>query len=697
MALIRSGQQADFTFQADKVKAQLRVHRFEGEEAVSSPFRFRLELASTEGNLSFDDIVGKAARLTILSPQGKRNVHGVVSRFEQVGRTKKFTHYIAELVPDLALLAYRSRSKVHSKGTVPDILAKALEEGGIPKDRYKFSLKDPKVYPEREFVIQYRESDLDFVSRRLEEDGMYYFFEHGDDGAVLVLADMPDATVAVGQKATDGSGGGKTFEMDFVPPTGLHEEKEHVTDFRRSQEVRSAATMLRDYFYEKPTVSLEVKEPGSGGERALEVYDYPGDYTTESDGKRLVKTRLEELRATRVLAVGESSSRRLLPGFRFTLKNHPRGDFNGEYLLVRVRHSAEQSQVLEDEAPPDSKTVYRCTFECIPAAVPYRPDRITPRPVVQGVQTALTVGPKGEKLYMDEAGRAKVKFYWDLRPETDETNSCWIRVSTLYAGPNHGVQFHPLVGDEVVVEFVDGDPDLPLIVGSVYNGSNKPPLKPADRIQNVILTPYHHRLMLDDKAANIFLNTGGGQKIQMGDGGGAGNSTKASYVTILTSDNHEVQLFKDNDKSYILVMTGEGASIELKDKPDGEAGITLTDKTGKLQIHLDSNTKDITISGGHQKGLNLATAGGVATISAKEINLTGESKIKLSAPTIEVTGTETTVTGSSKMTATGATTTVEGTSAVEVKGGTAKVGGTTVDVTGSGAVTVTGATVKLNA
>lgn len=721
-----SGQQSDFTLSVDKLSPQLRVVRFEGHEAISSLFRFHLTLASTEKQIKLEDVVGKSASLRLQSPHGTRKVHGIVSRFEMSGQSQRFGFYEAELVPEIALLGLRTRSRVHPTGSVPEILEKALGDGKIAKDRFKFSLRDPKAYPQREFVVQYRESDLDFLSRRLEEEGIYYFFQHDDKAAVLVMADMAEATVAVGDKATEQSQG-QAFKIPLVPKSGAAPEKELVLDFRRCQELRSAQVLLRDFCWEKPSTIPQQSTTVKDSTEEVQIYDFPADFLVErqasasekeleewleKDAKRLAGVRLEDQQATRILCSGTSTSRRLVPGFRITLTDVGGTEiFDKEYLLLRLRHSAAQPQVLDEEAPPDSKTSYLCSFECIPASVPFRPPRITPRPSVQGVQTAIVVGPADEKLYMDELGRAKVKFHWDLRDPSDETSSCWIRVSTLYAGEGHGIQFHPLVGDEVIVDFIDGDPDRPLIVGRVYDGKNKPPLKPDDRIQNVVLTPYKHRLMLDDKKAEIVMNTGGSQKIQMGDAGG--NDSKADYITLLTSNNHMIQMYKDQEKSYILLITEEGASVELKDKPDGEAGIKLTDKTGKLVIHMDSNSKEIRISGGHQKAINLTTEGGPATLKGKDITIEGSSSVTIKAPTINVEGSGTTVKGTSTLTAEGGTTTVkgntkldatspkttlEGTGAVEVKGGTAKVGGSTVDVVGQGGpVTVTGSLVKLNA
>ncbi len=463
MALIRSGQVADYVFQVAGGSAEkFRVAAFKGTEAMSEPFLFRLELVSTDRGVDFATVVGQEATLTISAPKGKRWVHGMVSRFAAVAAGDRFVTYEAELVPTVWRLSRRADCRIFQGKSVPDIVKSVIEGAGVPASRMKLSLQ--ATYPPRDYCVQYRETDLDFVSRLLEEEGIFYWFEHTASDDVMVMADVKDAGVAL-------AGGA---EIPFSPPGGMIEEKEHVSEFRLAQEVRSGKATLRDYNHEKPTLDLEVHGQADK-ELDLEVYDYPGDYADTGEGKRLVAARLDALRAKRALGTGASAVRRLLPGFRFKMSGHWHSGLNQEYLLIRVEHEGSQPQVREDEAAGGKGPLYANTFRCIPSATVFRPECRTPRPVIVGAQTATVVGPQGEEIYTDDQGRVKVQFPWDRQGQWDDKSSCWIRVSQEWAGKGWGATILPRIGHEVLVTFIEGDPDRPMVTGRVYNAVNVPP------------------------------------------------------------------------------------------------------------------------------------------------------------------------------------------------------------------------------
>ncbi len=485
--LIRMASEADFQVKIGEIpEDELRVAAFTGVEAVSEPFQFSLELVSTDSGIEFDKVVGQAGLLTVAGADGNlRHVNGIVSRFEERQQGRRFTTYFAELVPWIVRLGLRAKCRIHQKETVEEIVTKVLEEAGLATDRFRFDLKG-KI-PKREYCVQYRETDLAFISRLLEEEGIFYYFEHSKEEHVLVLID---------DVATTGTIAGAA-DVPFHVLSGQAAADEHVFDFRMAQEVRTGAVRHRDFDFATPSKSLEAHEQADI-EDDLEVYDYPGRYANpdnkakdEDEARRLAKVRLEELRSVRLEGGGESVCRRFVPGYCFSLEGHPRPDdklprFNTEYLLLRLLHTGSQPQAREEEAGEGGFS-YSNSFECVPTETAYRPPRLTPSPRIRGVQTAVVVGPSGEEIYTDEHGRVKVQFHWDRDGKNDENSSCWIRVSQGWAGPGWGAMFIPRIGQEVIVDFEEGDPDRPIITGRVYHGTNKPPYPlPDDKTKSTV-------------------------------------------------------------------------------------------------------------------------------------------------------------------------------------------------------------------
>ena len=461
---MRNANEAMFRIRVEGVPdGELRVLRLRGEEGISELFRFDLELVSENPAIDFSMLVGRAAAIEIAGPIADRYVNGIVARFEQSAIGKRFTKYFAQIVPRFFKLLHREDSRIFQGTTVPDIVKQVFAAAGIPEKAYRPVLK--ATYPEREYCVQYQESDWAFVSRLLEEEGILYFFEHTADEHLLVLGDDPSAHTDI---ATEPA-------VLFRDPTGFVPESEYVGTFRYAQSVRTGAYALRDYNFEKPSTNLESRDSGDlDGD--LETFEYPGRYRTSEDGRRLATVRLGERQALRHVGVGHSVCRRLIPGYRFNLTEHQREDFNAPYLVTDLAHDGYEPQALEQEMPQnETETEYTNEFRCIGASVPYRPLRSTPRPVIQGPQPAVVVGPKGEEIYTDPHGRIKVQFFWDRRGQANENSSCWVRVAQPWAGQGFGSMFLPRIGWEVLVTFLNGDPDQPVIVGSLYNASQTPP------------------------------------------------------------------------------------------------------------------------------------------------------------------------------------------------------------------------------
>jgi type VI secretion system secreted protein VgrG len=465
---------AHFTFKTSTYPKELAVVKFHGEERLSELFHFEIELASLRSDLAFDSLVGKPATLSLQGRAMERHVHGVVNRMELVRVYPKRTVYRAHLVPSFRMLALGRSLEIFQQKTTREIITQVLSESAIENLHHQWKLK--ASYEPRDFCAQYRESDLDFISRLLEEEGIGYYFDHQSSKSQMVLTD--DAFGAIP---------GDSSTLIYKEDASMVRDQEVVHDFSLGQQLRSGAVKLRDYSFKKPGTKVEAS--ASGKEPSLAVYDYPGEFIDSQLGRRLAAVRLQELEAEHRTGVGASDCNRLSPGHSFTLgdetRRHLREDLNGDYLLTFVRHEGTQLHVMGEEGSGEGPT-YGNTFGVIPAAVKFRPPRRTPRPLARGVHTAVVVGPAGEEIYTDRYGRVKVHFNWDRAPRGAE-DSCWIRVSQDWAGQDYGGMILPRVGQEVLVEFLDGDPDRPVIMGRVYNANQFLPVSlPSTKTTSII-------------------------------------------------------------------------------------------------------------------------------------------------------------------------------------------------------------------
>ncbi len=470
--------QAEFEFQVGPHAAgELAVVGFEAEETVSQPYSVQVTLAAAlEASLDEKELLGQNALLTVHLGDGTaRFFHGLVSRVVRwdANRGPERQHCRITVVPRLWTLRHTRRSRIFQEMSVPDIVHKVLGEAQV---EHKLSLQGS--YRKREYCVQYRESDLDFVSRLLEEEGIFYYFEHTEDAHTLILNDASSTCEAMPGDP----------RLVFRELSTMVASSESIHEFAARVEVHPGAVALRDFNFVRPTLDLTATSQAEGGEPALEIYDYPARYEDAGTGKALAKVRLEELRVRTEMATGTSNSRRLVVGSTFTLDEYLVAALNRDYLLLSIRHVGRQPEALTfEQATSDSKEAYRNEFLCIPFQVPYRPQRLTPRPTISGAQTAIVVGPPGEEIHTDEHGRIKVQFHWDREGQNNDKSSCWIRVTQNWAGPGWGALYLPRIGQEVVVEFLEGDPDRPLVTGSVYNGQNPTPIAlPENKTQSTL-------------------------------------------------------------------------------------------------------------------------------------------------------------------------------------------------------------------
>ncbi len=438
----------------------LLLRGFHGREAISRLFQFELDLLSENHSISFDDLVGKNVTLRISLADGSdRHWNGFVSRFSQGSREHGFTQYHAVMVPWLWFLTRTADCRIFQNKKAPDIIKQIFKDLGFSD----FKLQLYGDFVEREYCVQYRETDFNFVSRLMEEEGIFYFFEHDADKHTLVLANDPAAHKPCPNQPS--------ARCALTP--GSWQDEDVVLEWRQEQEVRPGSYAVTDYNFETPSSSLAAT---ATGKNTYEIYDYPGEYRRRAEGDGLARIRLQEQEMPRVVARGSSDCRAFTTGYRFDLKAHYRSDLNQSYLLTAISHVATQGgDYTSGSTAGDSEFTYSNNFECIPLSTPFRPSRITPAPVVQGCQTAVVVGPGGEEIFTDKYGRVKVQFHWDREGRRNENSSCWVRVSHPWAGKGWGAVSIPRIGQEVIVDFLEGDPDQPIIVGRVYNAGQMPP------------------------------------------------------------------------------------------------------------------------------------------------------------------------------------------------------------------------------
>ncbi|RMF85835.1 MAG: type VI secretion system tip protein VgrG, partial [Planctomycetota bacterium] len=519
---------ADYTFRVLKQDAaELKVTAFTGTEGISELFHFRIELCTDQPALDLESYLAQPCILELFGDYGSRYVNGIVRRFERTGEGSSLTYYAAEVVPMHWQLTRRFNCRIFHEETCPDmtvpgIIQKVLTDAGIPADAFDLTRLDLGQYKPREYVVQYRVSDHDFISQLCEDEGIFYFFEHTPDGHVMVFGDTSAAHRLLGQTSAGGSSqqatqgsqatGGNGDEppphlLPYRDPNGLVHEREFVFSVAVRNSVEIGAVTLDDHNFTRPEVDLQTPEAKSDRFTALNVYDYPGLYPDEAEGKRKAAIRLREQQCKRATLHMKATARHLTPGYRFTLDEHPLPTLGVDYLITHVSHRATQPQSAEEQQLSDEGSRYEAHIRVIPFAVPFCPPRVTPLPRVLGCQTAQVVKQKGsdDEIYCDKFGRVKVQFYWD-HEQPPEDSSMMIRVSQGWAGAGWGHMFLPRVGQEVIVDFLEGNPNRPIIVGRVYNGTHMPPYKlPDEKTKSTIKTnstensKRFHEIRFEDK------------------------------------------------------------------------------------------------------------------------------------------------------------------------------------------------------
>lgn len=440
----------------------LVLSAFHGDEGISKPFQYIVDVVGKSGDIVISSLLGKPAGFRLdLGKKGTRYFHGYVARISQLPAEKAGARFQLEIVPWLWFLTRTSNCRIFQEMTALEIIDKVFRDHGFSD----FKDKTSRSYDKRTYCVQYRETAFNFVSRLMEEEGIYYYFIHDDSRHYLVLADSPSSHSPFENYA----------QVPWNPSSEGDQIGEHIREWYNECQLQPGKYTHRSFDFIKPNTQLESSasfQDGVGGTN-FEVYDYSGSFENLDAGDRLAAVRINELGSGQDVFRGGGNPMGLAAGFTFELTGHPRQDQGKEYLITGVHHQFSQSDYITGGAA--SSAPYACHFSATLASRQFHPPRVTPKPRIQGPQTAFVVGKAGEEIWVDKYGRVKLKFHWDRTSTVDETTSCWVRVSSGIAGKKWGSIMHPRVGQEVIVEFIDGDPDQPIVTGRVYNGTSLPP------------------------------------------------------------------------------------------------------------------------------------------------------------------------------------------------------------------------------
>lgn len=439
---------------------------FEIKEAISHPFVARFSLAS-KTPVALEESLEKAAVFKLMSLGGSRYLHGRVERFSNNGYTGRFHLYKAIIRPTMWFLSYKQDRRIFQEMTVPQIVEKLLKEHGITSDLFQFNLKS--TYVPREYCVQFSETDFHFISRLLEEEGIFYFFDHTRERTKLIFGDSPNNYTPVQAGDT----------ISYNANMGMNPDDFFIQSFKHTARISSGEYAHKDYNFIKPSLDL-TSEKTDQKYSHLKRYDFPGKFKESPHGKSLSAIHLEQHTVNRLTTAGRGNNPHFAPGFTHTMTDHPLESACKEYLVTKVFHQGRQPQILEEGAPEIEEAGYFNEYTAIPSTVTLRPAIQTPKPVAEGIHSAFVTGPPGEEIYTDPYGRIKVQFHWDRYGEMDEKSSCWLRVSNSFAGKTYGTIFTPRVGQEIFVAFLEGDPDRPYIKGRGYNELLPPPYRLPD-------------------------------------------------------------------------------------------------------------------------------------------------------------------------------------------------------------------------
>jgi type VI secretion system secreted protein VgrG len=481
---------------------ELLFHRMRAREELGRLGHCELELLSLKRDINLDDLLGKNVSVKLALPDGStRFFNGFTTRLAQGGTHGRYYCYTATVNNWLWFLTRTTDCRIFQDMKVPEIIEQVFTDHGMAD--FEFNLSGS--YKKWTYCVQYRETDFNFISRLMEEEGIYYFVRQTEGHNTVVLVDSTGKHEATAGYET----------LKFISPEQVSRpELEHVSSWDFAREIQPGVYVHDDYDLERPSVELQTKKTLSRSYKPsdYEIYDYPGHYLQKGDGENYAGVRIDEYGTQFELAQASTNARGVAVGALVTLDAYPRADQNREYLIVSAQYDLRFGGY--EATPGGEPTDFQCRFSAMSTAQQFRPRRDTAKPFVQGPQTAVVVGPAGEQIYTDRFGRVKVQFHWDRRGKKDANSSCWVRVSHPWAGKGWGSVATPRIGQEVIVDFLEGDPDQPIITGRVYNAENPPPFGfPAGAVISGTKSDTHkgggfNELSMDDTAGKerVFIH-----------------------------------------------------------------------------------------------------------------------------------------------------------------------------------------------
>ncbi|MEC4750121.1 type VI secretion system tip protein VgrG [Methylomicrobium sp. Wu6] len=626
----------------------LFLWRASGSEQLSQLFEYELDLLSEKKDIDLKQLLGKKMTVSLhLLEGGQRSLSGMVTRASRCGMMGRFYHYRATIKPKAWLLTRRSNCRIMpTQKTVPEIVKLILGEHGVSDIEEKLA----GTYVQREYCVQYRETDFDFISRLMEDEGIYYYFSHIGEIHTLVLCD----SIGLQSNAPGNA------NISYFHQANEKQRKEgHIYGWDLNHEIQPGNYELDDFDFEAPSTDLTSKSsmPGAHDEAGKEVYDYPGGYQKKVDGDHYAAVRMEELRSQFEQISARGNARQLAVGTKFTLADFPVADQNREYVIVSSNLQI-QNNGYESDGIADCEAQCECAYRVLPAKAEnqFRPPRMTPIPIVQGVQTAIVVGPSGEEIYTDKYGRIKVQFHWDRLGNKDENSSCWVRVAQIWAGKNWGAMHIPRIGQEVIVDFLEGNPDRPIVTGRVYNAEQMPPYElEANKTQSGIKSRSSKEGGTENFNEIRFEDKKGEEELYM-------HAEKNFTRIVENNDVHKIG-FDKKDQGDQTIDIYNHRTVTLDQGND-----SLTVKTGNRTVVIETGNDSVEVKTGNRTVK--VTAGTITEEAGQSIELkVGSNSIKIDQSGITIKGLMVTVQGDTKVDVKSPMTTVNGDGMLTLKGG----------------------------
>lgn len=630
MSLSTSQKNLDITIKSDLGDDKLIVDELTVDETLHDFFDIKVIVHSEDIDINLESSLGKNMTITLNTHKNKRHFSGVVCRFEQIHTTvlekqnKLIAFYQIQLRPKLWVLTHSRDYRIFQKKSVQEIIKEILSENSVTD--YKYSTKKG-TSKKREFCVQYDESHFEFIARLCEEEGIFFHFEHEASIHKLVFSDKDILATKID---------GEDFPYAQKSPSSIL--LNHIYECIECEQITAKEFQTTDFDYLKPSTALSGKATGQK-ELGGKYFEYPGLFDNAGDGTNMAKTKLDALIWSKKFIQGSSTVSAFTPYKKFKLANHPKKTLNNEYIIYKVRHKISQNRIANQTQESGYERIYENQFWAYPSANTFSPIQKHFKKRIHSLQTATVTGPKGEEIHTDKYGRVKVKFHWDTRGKKDETSSCWIRVAQNWAGKQWGGLVIPRIDMEVIVSFIDGDPDRPLVMGCVYNGDALPPYAESNPTRSTFKTSSskgnsgNNELRFEDqkdkeeiyihaqKDMKSVIENNRTEEIVKGDDSLTIKKGKKTEKLEGASSKYETEI---TNGDRILKITKGNNTINLD---SGDMKITL--KNGKSETMLMNGNMKITLTNGALS--IMVNGGGVSVISQQDIKFISQAKIMMQA------------------------------------------------------------------